>query len=91
MKCVNCSNNALFEYKVTQLKSFLYCDTHLPKFLDARKKAGLLTLTNVFSEEKEKALEILSLEPAQVEESVEEPVVEEETKPKKKAAKKKAE
>ena len=51
---------------------------HLPKFLDSRKRADLLTLTETFSELKEEAISLLTTE-SEVE------------KPKKKAAKKKAE
>ena len=45
MKCANCDREAMYEYKMTQTKSTFYCGKDLPKFLEARKNAGLLTLT----------------------------------------------
>jgi hypothetical protein len=83
MKCSNCNNDALYEYKLTQKNSVFYCGKDLPKFLDARKRAGLLTITPKFTEEKELAMAALAP-------SVVEPLVEEPTEPKKKATKKKA-
>lgn len=90
MKCANCDNDALFEYRVTHAKSLFYCGKHLPKFLEERKRAGLLAITEKFKEAEAEALDILFFETVPV---VEEPVVVEESKPKpkKKAAKKKAE
>lgn len=84
MKCSNCDKEALYEYKITLKNSVFYCGKDLPKFLDARKRAGLLTLTPKHEEEKELAMAILA--PT----IDEEPLVEEEPAPKKKAAKKKA-
>ena len=86
MNCANCNKSALFEYRVTHGKSIFYCNSHLPSFLEPRKKAGLLSLTSTYTEDKESALQavkVQALEP--------EPVVEEQVKPKKKATKKKAE
>jgi hypothetical protein len=79
MKCANCDRDALFEYQITHTKSIFYCGQDLPRFLESRKKAGLLKITSAFTEAKSSALEQLSLE------TVEAP------KPVKKAAKKKAE
>ena len=31
--CVNCSNEALYKYNVTDTFSMAYCQYHLPKFL----------------------------------------------------------
>lgn len=84
MKCANCTTPALFEYKVTLKNSIFYCGKHLPAFLEARKLAGLLTLTETHAEEKASAIDALTVETV-TEEVTEEP------KPKKKAAKKKAE
>ena len=70
MKCSNCKNSALFEYKITQDKSVFYCQKHLPKFLEARKKADLLVLTETFSAKKEEALNLLAPQPV-----VEEPAL----------------
>ena len=80
VKCSNCDSDALFVYRVTLTKSVLYCNKHLPKFLEARKQANLLMTTDKFEEAKQEAIQQLSSP---------EPVVEE--KPKKKTAKKKAE
>jgi len=85
MKCSNCDKDALYEYKITLKNSVFYCGKDLPKFLDARKRAGLLTLTEKHAEEKETAIAALSTETV-----VEETLTEEEPAPKKKAAKKKA-
>jgi hypothetical protein len=62
MKCANCDNDALFEYQLTQETSIYYCGSDLPKFLEERKKAGLLKITPAFTEAKESALEQLSPE-----------------------------
>jgi hypothetical protein len=78
MKCANCDKDALFEYRITKNKSVFYCGKDLPKFLEERKKAGLLKITPAFTEAKESALEQLS------------PEIVEEPKPVKKAVKKKA-
>jgi len=85
MKCSNCDKDALYEYKITLKNSVFYCGKDLPKFLDARKRAGLLTLTEKHAEEKETAIAALSTETV-----VEKTLTEEEPAPKKKAAKKKA-
>ena len=84
MKCSNCDKEALYEYKITLKNSVFYCAKDLPKFLDARKKAGLLTLTEAHAVEKETAFSALTTP------TVEEPTTEETSTPKKKAAKKKA-
>ena len=83
MICANCGNSALYEYKLTLKKSVFYCGAHLPKFLEERKKAGLLTLTPKHEEEKESAITALTMEIPLAETA--------EEKPKKKATKKKAE
>lgn len=80
MKCSNCKSDALYEYKLTKNNSVFYCAKDLPKFLEPRKKAGLLTLTEKHSEEKEAAIAVLT--PSVVEEEM--------SAPKKKATKKKA-
>jgi hypothetical protein len=79
MKCVNCDKDAMYEYQISKENSILYCGKDLPKFLDARRRAGLLKITEEFKEAKESALETLSTNTT---ESVEEP------KPVKKASKK---
>lgn len=60
MKCANCDKNALFMYRMTKNKALYYCGKDLPKFLDERRRAGLLAITEEFTKEKELALEILS-------------------------------
>lgn len=85
MKCSNCDKEALYEYKITLKNSVFYCGKDLPKFLDARKRAGLLTLTEKHAEEKETAIAALSTETV-----AGETLTEETPAPKKKAAKKKA-
>lgn len=84
MKCANCNKDAMYEYKVTTTKSLFYCGNDLPTFLEARKKAGLLTLTSKNSENLTSALDVLSTP------TPEAPVVEGPS-PVKKAAKKTAE
>lgn len=84
MKCVNCDKTALFEYKLTQKKSVFYCNADLPKFLDERKRAGLLTITQEYKDASKSALETVAFEPT----APEEPVV---VKPKKKTTKKSTE
>lgn len=44
MKCANCTSAAIHEYKISQNTSVLYCNKHLPKFLDPLRKAGNLTI-----------------------------------------------
>ena len=60
MKCANCDSDALYVYRVTLNKSVYYCGKDLPKFLEERRRAGLLAITEEFTKEKELALEILS-------------------------------
>ena len=85
MKCANCKNPSLFEYRLTHEVSVFYCGKHLPKFLQERKRAQLLVVTEEFQEKKEEAKEVLSPEDEEVE-TEEEPELEA---PKKKAPKKK--
>jgi hypothetical protein len=70
MKCANCDKNALFMYRMTRNKALYYCGKDLPKFLEERRRAGLLAITEEFTKEKELALEILS---PSTPESVEDP------------------
>jgi hypothetical protein len=74
MKCANCSKDAFYIYQITGNKQILYCNTHLPKFLEQAKKAGLLKTTealkSVVTEGLKKVLNTL-----------EEPVIEEESTP----------
>lgn len=85
MKCANCDEQSLYEYKLVQDKSIFYCGKHLPKFLDNLRKAGNLSTTQHLTESMEEALDILSTDTktkkkkASKEESVaaEEPVFQE--------------
>ena len=45
MKCANCKRDAFYIYQITENAQILYCNTHLPKFLEQAKKAGLLKTT----------------------------------------------
>jgi len=56
MKCANCNNDAMYEYKITQGSSIFYCGKDLPRFLEPRKAAGLLTLTTKHEEAKQDAI-----------------------------------
>lgn len=68
MKCANCNKSALYVYRMTRTKALYYCGTDLPKFLDERRRAGLLAITEEFTKEKELALEILSPSTPELEE-----------------------
>ena len=57
MKCANCDSAALYVYKIIEGAEILYCQKHLPKFLEARKNAGLLPLTPEWEEERAEILE----------------------------------
>ena len=60
MNCANCSSPALYVYRITQGTSIYYCGTHLPKFLESRKRAGHLALTEAHATQQEEAIDILS-------------------------------
>jgi hypothetical protein len=79
MKCINCDLRAMFEYKISKVESILYCGKCLPSFLNDRKKAGLLTITEEYKEDQASALKALAPETTDLEET-----------PKKKAASKKS-
>ena len=80
MKCSNCDRTALFEYRLTSSKSVFYCDFDLPSFLEQRKRAGLLAITEDYTKAAQSALESVAFVP--------EPVKIETEKPKKKSTKK---
>ena len=82
MKCANCSKDAMYEYKISKLNSIFYCGKDLPSFLNERKKAGLLKITEGYKAAAASAIEAVTM---QVPEVVEEPVA-----PKKKATTKKS-
>lgn len=89
MTCANCKTEALYEYKITLTSSVFYCGKHLPKFLEARKKAYLITVTKSLVTQNQEAVNTLA--PVEESEPVVEPSDEEKQEPKKKAPKKKAE
>lgn len=62
MKCDNCDKQAMFEYRLTQSKSLFYCGKDLPGFLEERKKAGLLTITDAYKEAAKTAVEAVAYE-----------------------------
>lgn len=88
MICANCKTEALYEYQLTHTASVFYCGKHLPKFLEARKKAYLIKVTEKLIEENKAAIEALA--PVSEPEPTVEPTAEEKPAPKKKAAKKSA-
>ena len=61
MKCANCSNDAMYIYRITKLESIYYCGRDLPRFLEERRKAGLLNITEAFTEAQESVVETLSV------------------------------
>lgn len=67
MKCANCNNDAMFEYKITKNKSIFYCGKDLPGFLEERKLAGLLQITAAYTEAKNIAVDALSFVPEAIE------------------------
>lgn len=86
MKCSVCQQMAHYVYRITQASGISYCDKHLPKFLESRKKAGLLEKTSELKTVIEENLpNVVYASPEQPEEA---PVAEA---PKKRATKKKAE
>ena len=60
MQCVNCDKPAMFEYRITQTKSIFYCGKDLPGFLEERRKAGLLTITDANQRAEKTALDVLA-------------------------------
>jgi len=61
MKCANCSTDAMYVYRITKTESVYYCGKDLPSFLEDRRKAGLLNITQALIEAKEEVVEILSV------------------------------
>lgn len=61
MKCANCSKDAMYVYRITKTKSVYYCGKDLPSFLEDRRKADLLNITEAFTEAKESVAETLSV------------------------------
>jgi|APGre2960657373_1045057.scaffolds.fasta_scaffold00216_11 hypothetical protein len=72
MICASCKKDAMFEYRLTRGKSIFYCGTHLPRFLEPQRKAGLLKITESHATNEASALAALSGTPVT---PVEEPEV----------------
>jgi hypothetical protein len=87
MKCANCDKDAFYIYQLGAQTQIFYCNTHLPKFLEQAKKAGLLKTTEALAAAVSDGLQNITTKP------VEEPKVDEteDLKPVKKVTKKKAE
>lgn len=84
MKCANCDADALYLYNPPALRPTAYCPVHLPSFLRASAKAGLLQVTGNFEKVKEETFAILAptVEPPAPEEAPKPPA------PKRRRAKK---
>lgn len=60
MKCDNCSRAAIYVYGPKPLSPVHYCGQHLPSFLSAQARAGLLETTAAFDDARASALSKLS-------------------------------
>ena len=87
MKCANCPDDALYEYRITSKSSVFYCNKDLPKFLKDRKTSNLLPVTQKHEEEFKEAMSKLTTD---TDASAEPEESSDEDKPVKKATKKKA-
>ena len=56
MKCANCKKDAFYVYQIAEGTQILYCNNHLPKFLEQAKKAGLLKTTEALKNVLEEGL-----------------------------------
>ena len=63
MKCANCKKDAFYIYQITENAKILYCNTHLPKFLEHAKKAGLLQTTEALKSVLEEGLKKITNTP----------------------------
>ena len=81
VKCVNCNREALYTYQVSGSYIIHYCQSHLPKFLIAKRNAGQLPLIVpapvVETPKPSKKKETIVEEPVVEEPPVEEPATEE--------------
>jgi hypothetical protein len=86
VKCANCNRYALYTYQVSSSYIIHYCQSHLPKFLLARRNAGQLPLIIpapvvvepvVEAPKTSKKKEVVVEEPVVEETPVEEPLTEE--------------
>lgn len=60
MKCANCDRDAFYIYQINAHVEIPYCGSDLPKFLEPRRKAGLLKTTEQLEKEKTSAIAILA-------------------------------
>ena len=74
MKCANCTKDAFYIYQITEGAQILYCNNHLPKFLEQAKKAGLLKTTEALKSTLKEGFKNILVTP-------DKPVIEEETTP----------
>lgn len=75
MTCNNCEADALYGYRMTEKSVAWYCAAHLPRFLHARRDAGLLETSDKFRELAASAIAALAVSTPQIdlEPTVEEP------------------
>jgi len=93
MKCANCEKDAFYIYQITLNSQVLYCNLHLPKFLEQAKKAGLLKTTESLKSVIEEGLKNIVVTPTEPTPEVEPettPTPTPKTKPTKKTATKNA-
>ena len=76
MKCANCKKDAFYIYQLTENAQILYCNTHLPKFLEQAKKAGLLKTTEALKSVLEEGFKKITNTPLVQPEVEETPVAE---------------
>ena len=74
MKCANCKKDAFYVYQIAEGTQILYCNNHLPKFLEQAKKAGLLKTTEALKSALEEGFKKVLNTP-------EKPVIEEDSTP----------
>jgi hypothetical protein len=86
MKCANCKKDAFYIYQITENAQILYCNIHLPKFLEHAKKAGLLQTTEALKSVLEEGLKKITNTPVVEPEVEETPTPTPPKKPTKKAA-----
>jgi hypothetical protein len=76
MQCANCKKDAFYIYQITEDAQILYCNTHLPKFLEQAKKAGLLKTTEALKSVLEEGFKKITNTPVVEPEVEETPVAE---------------
>ena len=58
--CANCTSESVWIYEITPSHVIPYCSTHLPKFLNNSKNAGLLKRSDEMVQEQSDAFEALA-------------------------------